>query len=579
MTTKRYLTPSDLIEVISSFRELLRTHEEIINRLNVYPVPDGDTGTNMSLTLESVIGELAFASKQHGGSEPSMESVCQAVARGSLMGARGNSGVILSQLLRGFTSVVKELGQVDGAQIVEALEVADITARDAVLKPVEGTVLTVARAAAEGARLALDEWDATQEHSGGGLLGAVVDAAIDAAGDALERTPEMLPVLAEAGVVDAGGRGYLLFFDALDHVVTGKALPDPPAFTAAARHLASYAAIGESGDENGPVQISGHVQLSTRYEVMHLLEAPDSSIPALKEVWEGIGDSIVVVGGEGIWNCHIHTNDVGGAIEAVLDIGRPKNIRVTDLAEQVLEERWVREVEAVPAGVSLEGRLSVPAVTSVVAVVNGEGIGRIFRSLGVHHHVAGGQSMNPSVAEMLAVVDEVPSPEVVILPNNDNIFPVAFQVAELSGKSVEVVPTSGSIDGFAALLEYDPQAGAKENARAMASSARRVFTGEVTMAVREAEGPDGPIKRGDWLALTREGIAFSGDSIYGVAMKLVEGLLEEHGGELVTLIEGEGSSAATTRQMSEWLAEAHPGVELEVHGGGQPLYPYLIGVE
>ncbi|MCL4433447.1 MAG: DAK2 domain-containing protein [Actinobacteria bacterium] len=579
MTTKRYLTPSDLIEVISSFHELLRTHEETINRLNVYPVPDGDTGTNMSLTLESVLDELASAGLQPGGSEPSMESVCQAVARGSLMGARGNSGVILSQLLRGFTSVVKGLSELDGVQITEALEVADITAREAVLKPVEGTVLTVARAAAEGARRVVDSWDTTQEHGASSLLGAVVDSAHAAARETLERTPEMLPVLAEAGVVDAGGRGYLLFFDALGHVVGGKFLPSPPAFTVPVRHLASYAAIGESGEGNGFALASGHPQLSVRYEVMHLLEAPDLSIPALKEAWEGIGDSIVVVGGDGLWNCHIHTNDVGGAIEAALDVGRPKNIRVTDLAEQVVEERWVRDVEAASATAAPVANLVASAVTSVVAVVNGEGIGRIFRSLGVHHHVAGGQSMNPSVAEMLAVVNEVPSPEVIILPNNDNILPVAFQVAELSTKAVEVVPTSGSIEGFAALLEYDPQAGARENVRAMASSARRVFTGEVTMAVREAEGPDGPIKRGDWLALTREGIAFSGDSIYGVAMRLVAELLEEHGGELITLIEGEGARPAITRQLSEWLVENHPGVGLEIHDGGQPLYPYLIGVE
>lgn len=185
--------------------------------------------------------------------------------------------------------------------------------------------------------------------------------------------------------------------------------------------------------------------------------------------------------------------------------------------------------------------------------------------------------MNPSVAEMLAVIDEVPSPEVVILPNNDNILPVALQAAELSGKTVEVVPTGGSIEGFAALLEYDPQAHARDNVRSMTESARRVASGEVTAAVRDAEGPDGRIKRGDWLGLTRDGIAFSGESIFDVTSRLIDALLK--GGELVTLIEGEGSSTAVTRRLREWLSEEHPAVELEVHDGGQPLYPYLIGVE
>jgi dihydroxyacetone kinase-like predicted kinase len=313
-----------------------------------------------------------------------------------------------------------------------------------------------------------------------------------------------------------------------------------------------------------------------RYEVMYLLDAADATVSAFKEVWAGIGDSIVVVGGEGLWNCHIHTNDVGAAIEAALDAGRPRNIRVTDLDEQIEEERWVRDAAA--AGPVGDDDSGPPPRTAVVAVANGEGVGRIFRSLGVHHLVAGGQSMNPSTAQILEVVEAVGSTDVVLLPNNDNIRPVAMQVCDLSTKTVRVVPTSGIVEGFAALLEYDPEAGADANAAAMADSARRVVAGEVTQAVRDATGPMGPIKTGDWLGLSRDGIEVVDETLGGAACGLLGKLLrDDH--ELVTLIEGDGSGTADTRHITEWLREQRNDIAVEVHHGGQPLYPYLISIE
>ncbi len=308
---------------------------------------------------------------------------------------------------------------------------------------------------------------------------------------------------------------------------------------------------------------------------MYLLEAPDDTIGAFKEVWAGIGDSIVVVGGDGLWNCHIHTNDVGPAVEAALDAGRPRNITVTDLAEQVDEERWVREGSTGSRGEEPSGP---PPRTAVVAVANGEGVGRIFRSLGVHHLIPGGQSMNPSTAQILDVVEKVDSPEVVLLPNNENIHPVGLQVVELAGKPVRMVPTSGIVEGFPALLEYDPEAGAEDNARAMAASACRVVAGEVTQAVRDAPGPDGPIGAGDWIGLSREGIEVVAGSLVDAMCQLLDELLDDHH-ELVTLIEGEGAGAGETRRITEWLGEQHPGLSVEVHHGGQPLYPYLISIE
>jgi hypothetical protein len=558
MVAPAALDPVLLCRVIGTFRDGLRTHQQVINRLNVYPVPDGDTGTNMALTLESVAAEL------DGLNDPSLAEACKAITHGSLMGARGNSGVILSQLLRGLSAGLDVAdGSPGPAALVDALATADRLAREAVMRPVEGTILTVARGAAEGAAAVAGD---------GATLVLVAEAARAGALEALARTPDLLPVLAQAGVVDAGGTGYVLFFDALLSVLDGRPMPEPPELPDAPTAPQRRASDPQPGDE-------AHAKLAgLRYEVMYLLEAADETVPAFKEVWAGLGDSIVVVGGDGLWNCHIHTDEVGPAIEAALDAGRPRNIRVTDLLEEVEEERWVRE----HAGEADAGASQVPLgptpVTSVVAVASGDGIGRIFRSLGAQRLIAGGQSMNPSIAELVAAVDELASDDVIVLPNNGNIRPVANRVNELSAKQVWVVPTETIAEGFAALMAYDPEAGGKANAEAMEATARRVVPGEVTRAVRDSDTDAGPVRSGDWLGLSRDGIEVVKDSLAGAACALLELLItDDH--DLVTIIEGEGSGAADTRRITEWLKEARPVVETEVHHGGQPLYPYLFSIE
>ena len=313
----------DISAVVCGYRDALRAHQERLNRLNVYPVPDGDTGTNMALTLESVVDELRAA-------DESLAGVCKAISHGSLMGARGNSGVILSQILRGLADRLKVADPIDGPVVAEALAAASAAAYTAVMKPVEGTILTVIREAAEAGQAAVAA-------EGAAALEAVLDAAAAAGADALERTPTLLPVLAEAGVVDAGGAGFLLLLDSMLNVVAGRPVPAPDLSGVAARPVAAAAHSG--GEEVGDL----------RYEVMFLLESPDDgAVEGFKRAWAEVGDSIVVVGGEGIWNCHIHTDDIGAAIEAGIAAGRPRDIRVTDLAEQVShrdveEERWVRE--------------------------------------------------------------------------------------------------------------------------------------------------------------------------------------------------------------------------------------------
>ncbi|HZQ27436.1 MAG TPA: DAK2 domain-containing protein [Acidimicrobiales bacterium] len=552
MTLLERLGAPDLRATVTAYRDALRAHQDAVNRLNVYPVPDGDTGTNMALTLESVVAALDGC--------VDMPSTCKAISHGSLMGARGNSGVILSQILRGVADGCKDGDGAGPKELADALEMASQAAYGAVMRPVEGTILTVVRESAAGARGAADA---------GKTLVDVLDAARAAGAEALERTPELLPVLKQAGVVDAGGAGFLLFLDAALHVAAGRLLPEPPVMADSGTGAGALSPeIAAAHDEDN---VSG-----LRYEVMYFLEAPDETVPAFKDVWAGVGDSIVVVGGDGIWNCHIHTDDIGAAIEAALDAGRPRNIRVTDLFEQVEEERWVREAAtAAPTEPEPE---PVPVPTAVVAVATGDGIRRIFRSLGVQQIVTGGQSMNPSTQQILEAVEAAPAGEVVILPNNKNIVAVAEQVAPLTGKAVRVLPTHSIVQGFAALLEYDPYASADENATSMLAAAGRVVSGEVTRAVRDSYSDAGPIREGDWLGLSGKRIEVVSGSLGEAGCDLLAKLVtDDH--EIVTVIEGEGATAADTRRITEWLGEHRPDVSTEVHHGGQPLYPYLFSIE
>jgi dihydroxyacetone kinase-like predicted kinase len=307
---------------------------------------------------------------------------------------------------------------------------------------------------------------------------------------------------------------------------------------------------------------------------MYFLEAPDETIGAFREVWAGIGDSIVVVGGDGLWNCHIHTDDIGAAIEAALDCGRPRTIRVTDLIEQVQEERWVREA----ASAEVLPVLTEPVETAVVAIATGAGIGRLFRSVGVQSIVTGGQSMNPSTVQLLEAVEACPAQQVVILPNNKNIIPVAEQVGHLTDKTVVIVPSRSVTEGLAAAFFYDPEGDAEANATAMAAAVAGVVTGELTRAVRDSVCDVGPVAEGDYLGLTRSGIEVVAPTLAEAACALLDRLVNaEH--EIVTVLEGEGATAGATRQITEWLAENRPGAAAEVHHGGQPLYPYLFSIE
>lgn len=554
------LGANEVRRTIVTFRDAVKAHSGAINRLNVYPVPDGDTGTNMARTLEAVVAELEAAAEE-------MDATCKAISHGSLMGARGNSGVILSQILRGMVSVMgeSEQGTVDAALMSAALTKAATAAYEAVLKPIEGTILTVVRESAEAAASAVNS---------GASLSGTLQAARSQGRDALARTPELLPVLKDAGVVDAGGAGFLLLLDAAIHVVDGEPMPEPDDSAGPSAEQLEAVALRHHSD--GSVDVS-----ELRYEVMFFLDLEDSLANDFKAAWGSIGDSIVIVGGEGLYNCHIHTNDIGAAIEAPLLLGgRPKQIRVTDLFEEVAEEHAAREAElGAPLG-SRTSTSSLPPVTcAVVAVASGDGLAELFGQLGVHGVISGGQTLNPSTAELLSAVEHMNARQVVILPNNKNIIPVAQQVDALTTKDVRVVPTCSMPEALAALFSYDPEASAESNARAMSDSAESIATGEVTQAVRDTKTDAGQVTTGDWIGLVRgDGIVSIAGTLVTASTQLLDHLIDENR-ELLTLITGQDAVAAQTDQIVAWVQENRPDVSVEVHAGGQPLYPYLFGVE
>jgi len=542
-----------LRSTVVTFRDTMKLHAEGINRLNVYPVPDGDTGTNMARTLDAVVAELDLADTELG-------STCNAISHGSLMGARGNSGVILSQILRGLVGTLKGATDLTATKVAEGLKAASAAAYQAVLKPIEGTILTVVRESADAA---------TESAAGGASLAAMLRAARSAGKAALDNTPELLPVLKDAGVVDAGGAGYLLFLDSALFVVDGDPLPEPNEGDGPSE--AQLELVSHRHATDGGIDVS-----EQRYEVMYFVDLLDE-----RDAWAAIGDSIVVVGGEGIWNCHVHTNDIGGAIEAALKLdGRPKQIRVTDLFEEMAEEHAIREAALKNDPSRTGAGFGLPAVLcAVVAVASGDGLAELFGQLGVQGVVTGGQTLNPSTAELLAAVEAVNADQVVILPNNKNIIPVAEQLDELTTKTVRVVPATSMPAALAALVVYDPEADVEVNLEEMTEGAQSVATGEITQAVRDTKSDVGAITAGDWIGLVRgDGIVSVSGSLDGAACALLDRLITP-GREIVTVITGRDANAGHTDALLAWLVEHRPDVQVEVHRGGQPLYPYLFGVE
>jgi uncharacterized protein len=437
------------------------------------------------------------------------------------------------------------------ADLVDALDRASAAAYRAVQRPVEGTILTVLREAAEAAGDGSEPAETLAT-----LLRRVYDRGVEA----LERTPEMLPILKQAGVVDAGGAGLLLLLASFLEVVTGIDVELPERVLAARANLG---AIHQTEDGVAAV----------RYEVMFILDADEESVDEFRARWSELGDSIVVVGGDGTWSCHIHTDLIGPSIEAAIAAGTPSSIRVTDLLEEAGDHAMHRTEAFQP----------LPEVTSagvgVVAVVAGDGLVEVFRQLGAQGIVTGGQTMNPSTEDLLAVVESIPSPKVLVLPNNKNIVPVAEQLDTLTTKSVAVVPTRSVAQGIAAMIGYNPlEDDAGVLMEDMAAAASSVVTGEVTRAVRDAHVEFGRINHGDWLGIADGTIVVADTDIETVLRGLVAALLMP-GVELLTVYTGDDAASSALKALEAWLGEIRPEIEIsEVHGG-QSLYPYLISLE
>jgi len=580
----QWLGAAELAAVVRRFAALLDLRRTLLDELNVFPVPDGDTGTNMASTVHAVCASLDANSLDDTGGDDAiaaMERTCHAIAHGSLMGARGNSGVILSQILRGVAHTVGATSRADAQTVAQALVAGAAGAYAAVGRPVEGTILTVAREAAEAA---------TAASTSGEGLSMVVRRARDAAADAVARSPRLLPVLADAGVVDAGGAGLALLFDAALEVIDRH--PTEGTDIAAVDHGDLQTRWGldparrwvhaldqQLADQQLASEHSG------QYEVMFLLgaEAVDAErLAAFGRAWDAIGDSVVIVGGSnpdgtGLWNCHIHTDDIGAAIEASLDVGRPTRIRVTDLSAQMAGSQACRHVgDELPVTVA-----TADVATAVVAVANGSGLIDIMRDQGATQVVEGGQGANPSTAQLAAAVTACRADSVVLLPNNPNIVAVANQVGSVVGdgaRRVVVVPTRSVVAGLAALSVCNPNATARDNAVAMQAAADAVVAAEVTRAMRASTCDAGPIAAGDWLGMTDGVVGVVGSDAAAVVTELVGRLVgDDH--ELVTLVVGADADEQVTAALVGILADVHPQLDVEVHHGGQPLYPYLIGIE
>jgi DAK2 domain fusion protein YloV len=514
----------------------LEVHRQRIDDLNVYPVPDGDTGTNLTLTVRSIVEAL------EGSSAEGHEAVAKELSRAALMGARGNSGVIFSQILRGFADVLAERDEVDSAMLARAFRSASDAAYRAVRRPVEGTMLTVIREMADEAErrevrsLPKDE---------------LLDRVVERGEDALARTPELLEVLREAGVVDAGGAGLLEIVRGLAAGVAGKDLP-------------AAATVGAAEVGFGAV----HQELSRyRYCTAFVVEGEGLDAERLERELEPLGDSLLVVGDSSALKVHVHTDEPGAALALATGLGTIEGVEIANMHRQTVERE--RRLESSLAGVpTLE--------TGLVAVVPGEGNRRLFESYGATRVIEGGQTMNPSTAEIVAAVEATPATEVIVLPNNSNVVLAAEQAAGLVDRPVRVVPSDSVPSGLAAIVRYLPSSSADENEQAMRDALESVVTGEVTVASRDVELDGVSVREGAWLGLADGSAVSSGDDFALVADAVVERLLDG-GREVLTVLTGDG--APPLEAFLADISERHPEVEVEVHAGGQPHYPLLLSAE
>ena len=554
----------------------LEAKKEWINELNVFPVPDGDTGTNMTMTIMSAAKEV---SSLEAMGDITMQTLCKAISSGSLRGARGNSGVILSQLFRGFTKVAAAEETLDVAKLAVAVEKAVETAYKAVMKPKEGTILTVAKFGALKARELADagETDIT----------VFIDEVIKASDDALEKTPEMLPVLKQAGVVDSGGQGLMQVLKGAFDAFQGKELdlsisPSTPTASAPAMNYEAQA----NADIKFGYCTEFIILLNKNFNIKTELD--------FKAYLESIGDSIVVVADDEIVKVHVHTNDPGLAIQKALLYGALSNMKIDNMRMEHQEKLFKmngdkpQEIETKISGnatVQTASHTPEPEVPAekkeagFISVSVGDGIKEIFEQLGVDYIIEGGQTMNPSTADMLDAIDKVNAETIYILPNNKNIILAANQAQSLvEDKKIVVIPTKTVPQGITAVINYVPDLSVEENTAAMTEEISRVKTGQVTYAVRDTTIDDKVIKQGDYMGIGDKGILSVGRDLDTITRAMVDAMMDDEA-ELVSIYYGAEIDEKDAEKLTAELSEKYPDCDVELQYGGQPIYYYIISVE
>lgn len=536
----------------------LESKKEWINELNVFPVPDGDTGTNMTLTIMA-------AAKEVGAMETyEMEKVAKSISSGSLRGARGNSGVILSQLFRGLCKVIKEEKEIDVPVMAAALQKAVETAYKAVMKPKEGTILTVAKG---GAKKAIALADETED------LVYFMQQVVAEMEIVLAKTPDMLPVLKEAGVVDSGGQGLVEVFHGMMDALEGKEI--------------DYSIEGASMEAK-PVKISAQTEAEIKFgyctEFIIMLEKEYTMDTELefKAFLESIGDSIVVVSDDDIVKVHVHTNDPGLAIQRALTYGSLTKMKIDNMREEH-EEKLIKEASRLAeeeAKKAAEAKKAEPRKEmGFISVSIGEGVGEIFKGLGVDYLIEGGQTMNPSTEDMLNAIDNVNADHIFILPNNKNIILAANQAQALTeDKEIHVIPTKTVPQGITAMINYLPDLSAEENAEAMEEAITTVKTGQVTYAVRDTKIDDKEIHEGNIMGIGDSGILAVGEDLEATTLEMFKELVDDMS-EIISIYYGEEVEEAVAEELGEKVGEMFPDCDVEVHFGGQPIYYYVVSVE
>lgn len=537
----------------------LETKKEWINELNVFPVPDGDTGTNMTLTIMSAAAEVGKIEN------PTMETLAKAISSGSLRGARGNSGVILSQLLRGFTKVISEKEELDAAVLAAAMEKGVETAYKAVMKPKDGTILTVAKEAAAKA----SELSETAED-----LQPFLEEILSCAEDVLERTPDMLPVLKEAGVVDSGGQGYVEVLRGALDAFLGKEVADTvkiPEVSVSPLRVSTPAQEEE-------------IRFGYCTEFIVLLEDPMSTetVQGFKDYLSSIGDSLVVVADEELVKVHVHTNDPGLALQKGLSYGQLSRMKIDNMREEH-QEKLFREAEKAAQLQAQEetGEKEQIELKDVgfISVSAGAGMKKIFQELGVDYLIEGGQTMNPSTEDMLNAIDQVPARTIYILPNNKNIILAANQAQALTkDKKIIVIPTTTIPQGITAILDYVPEKDDEENTQSMIEQMGYVKTGMITYAVRDTKIDHKEIHQDDIIGLGDEGLLAVGQDIEQAALDSVAALVDEDS-ELISIYYGEQVNAEKAEELQAAIEERYPDCDVELNDGGQPIYYYVLSVE